>query len=220
MGHVGPSRSPIGQNVVADPVRQAERVMEPPTGGHDMKVKPTRTGNVVVELQPTDAPLMAKAEQATELGRIQRILVPVDFSANSRKAVDYATAFAKQFGASLTFLHVIQVNYAYGEFGAIDFSSLEREMRSGAEKELAGLLGAATAAGLQAHTVVREGSPPKIIAEVAKEVRSDLLVISTHGYTGLKHVLMGSIAEHVVRYAPCPVLVVRLQEQDFIQSTA
>ena len=183
-----------------------------------MKVKPTRDGNVVVELQPTDAPLMAKAEQATELGRIQRILVPVDFSANSKKAVDYAMAFAKQFGASLTFLHVIQVNYAYGEFGAIDFTSLEREMRSGAEKELADLRGAASGAGLESRTLVREGSPPKVIADVAKEIQSDLLVISTHGYTGLKHVLMGSIAEHVVRYAPCPVLVVRLQEQDFIQT--
>ena len=56
------------------------------------------------------------------------------------------------------------------------------------------------------------------IADVARELASDLLVISTHGYTGLKHVLMGSIAEHVVRYAPCPVLVVRQQEQEFVQT--
>ncbi|MBL9127087.1 MAG: universal stress protein [Verrucomicrobiales bacterium] len=185
-----------------------------------MKVKPTRAGNVLVEIQPTDAPLMAKAEQATELGRIRKILVPVDFSPNSRKAVDYASAFARQFGAQLTYLHVVQVNYAYGEFGAIDFTALEREMRSGAEKELAGLVGAATQSGLQAESIVREGSPPKVIAEVARELDSDLLVISTHGYTGLRHVLMGSIAEHVVRYAPCPVLVVRLQEQDFVRTPA
>jgi universal stress protein A len=185
-----------------------------------MKVKPTRSGTVLVEIQPTDAPLMEKAEQATALGRIQRILVPVDFSANSRKAVDYATAFAKQFGATLTFLHVVQVNYAYGEFGAIDFTALEREMRAGAEKELAGLLSLTANAGIQADSIVREGSPPKVIADVARELQSDLLVISTHGYTGLRHVLMGSIAEHVVRYAPCPVLVVRLQEQDFIRTQA
>ncbi len=185
-----------------------------------MKVKPTRSGNVLVEIQPTDAPLMEKAEQATELGRIRRILVPVDFSPNSRKAVDYATAFAKQFGANLTFLHVVQVNYAYGEFGAIDFTALEREMRTGAEKELAGLLAATASVGIQADSLVREGSPPKIIADVARELQSDLLVISTHGYTGLRHVLMGSIAEHVVRYAPCPVLVVRLQEQDFVRTQA
>lgn len=183
-----------------------------------MKVKPTRSGNVLVELQPTDAPLIAKAEQATELGRIQNILVPVDFSPNSRKAIDYATAFARQFGASLTFLHVIQVNYAYGEFGAIDYSALEREMRAGAEKELTAIHNTASSEGIESRTIVREGSPAKIIAEVADELGSDLLVVSTHGYTGLKHVLMGSIAEHVVRYAPCPVLVVRLQEHDFIQS--
>ena len=108
-----------------------------------MKVKPTRSGNVLVEIQPTDAALLAKAEQATELGQIRRILVPVDFSPNSRKAVDYASAFAKQFGATLTFLHVVQLNYAYGEFGAIDFTAVEREMRAGAEKELAGLISAA-----------------------------------------------------------------------------
>lgn len=185
-----------------------------------MKVKPTKSGNVVVELQRTDDPLLAKAEQASDLGHIRRIIAPVDFSASSRKAVAYATAFARQFGASLAFLHVIQVNYAYGEFGAIDFTSLEREMRTGAEKELAGLVAAAQAAGLNATSLVREGSPAKVIAEVAQELGSDLLVISTHGYTGLKHVLMGSIAEQVVRYAACPVLVVRQNEQDFIKAGA
>ena len=182
-----------------------------------MKVKPTRSGNVLVELQPTDSSLIDRAEQSTELGQIRRILVPVDFSENSRKAVTYATAFARQFGASLTFLHVVQVNYAYGELGAIDFSALEREMRSGAQKELAALANSLRASGVEVETLLREGSPVKLIAEVARELHSDLLVISTHGYTGLKHVLMGSIAEHVVRYAPCPVLVVRQQEHDFVR---
>ena len=181
-----------------------------------MKVKPTRSGNVVVELERSDGPNIERAVQNPELGRIHKILVPVDFSANSRKAVAYASAFAKQFQASLTFLHVVQVNYAYGEFGAIDFSALEREMRTGAEKELGVLLATAKEAGLAAEAVIREGSPPRIIAEVARELGTDLLIISTHGYTGLRHVLMGSIAEHVVRYAPCPVLVVRQQEHDFV----
>ncbi len=182
-----------------------------------MKVKPTKTGNVVMELRPTDDPLIEQAERSTDLGRIQRVLVPVDFSPNCRKAVTYAMAFAKQFGARMTFLHVVQVNYAYGEFGAIDFTALEREMRAGAEKELLGLLAEANAAGVAADSLVREGSPPKVIAEVAQEAGIDLLVISTHGYTGLKHVLMGSIAESVVRYAPCPVLVVRQNQQDFVK---
>ncbi len=182
-----------------------------------MKVKPTKSGNVVVELQRTDGPLIDQAEQCSEVARIRRILVPVDFSDNARKAVTYATAFAKQFGASLTFLHVVQVNYAYGEFGAIDFTALEREMRTGAQKELDSLLEEARAAGLTAEALIQEGSPAKVIADVARDLVADLLVISTHGYTGLKHVLMGSIAEHVVRYAPCPVLVVRLQEKEFVK---
>ena len=184
-----------------------------------MKVKPTKTGNVVVELQRSDDPLIDRAEQSSRVAQIRRVLVPVDFSANSRKAVDYATAFSRQFGASLTFLHVVQVNYAYGEFGAIDFTALEREMRTGAQKELDLLLADAKAAGIPTDALIREGSPAKVIAEVAQELASDLLVISTHGYTGLKHVLMGSIAEHVVRYAPCPVLVVRQQEQEFVKTT-
>lgn len=173
-----------------------------------MKVKPTKSGNVVVELQRTDDPLIEKAEKS-ELGNIRRILVPIDFSESSRQAVAYSNAFARQFGASVTFLHVIHVNYAYGEFGAVDFTSLEREMRAGAEKELASLEASSKASGVDVSSLIREGSPAKIIADVAGELGSDLIVISTHGYTGLKHVLMGSIAEHVVRYAPCAVLVVR-----------
>ncbi|MBL9138956.1 MAG: universal stress protein [Verrucomicrobiales bacterium] len=185
-----------------------------------MKIKPTKSGNVVVELQSKDGSLLAQGDRSAELGRIRRVLVPVDFSPNARKAVTYAVAFAKQFGAALTFLHVIQVNYAYGEFGAIDFTALEREMRGGAEKELKELVASTVADGVKAESLVREGSPAKVIAEVAGELNSDLLVISTHGYTGLRHVLMGSIAEHVVRYAPCPVLVVRQQQHDFVQAPA
>jgi len=185
-----------------------------------MKVKPTKDGNVMMELGRADGPLIDRAEHAADLGRIRRILVPVDFSPNSRKAVTYAMAFARQFEATITFLHVVQVNYAYGEFGAIDFSALEREMRAGAEKELAALLSSAQTVGLTASTVVREGSPAKVIADTAGELNSDLLIISTHGYTGLKHVLMGSIAEHVVRYSPCPVLVVREQEKDFVKAAS
>lgn len=181
-----------------------------------MKVKPTKSGSVMVELAPGDQPMMEQAERTTELGRIQRILVPVDFSANASRAVDYALVFARQCGASVMFLHVIQVNYAYGEFGAVDFTSLEREMRTGAEKELGLLMARAKEAGLEVESLIREGSPAKVIAEVARDMLTDLLVISTHGYTGLKHVLMGSIAEQVVRYAPCPVLVVRRGEHGFL----
>ena len=185
-----------------------------------MKIKPTKSGNVVVELGQGDDPLLEKAGQSPELGGIRRILVPVDFSTHSRKAVAYASAFARQFSASLTFLHVIQVNYAYGEFGAIDFTSLEREMRAGAEKELSAQVATATATGLSAVSLVREGSPAKVIADVARELGADLVVISTHGYTGLKHVIMGSIAEQVVRYTPCPVLVVRREEAGLDTMTA
>jgi nucleotide-binding universal stress UspA family protein len=171
-----------------------------------------------VELQPKDAPLIEKHEQATELAA-SRASSCRWTSPELPQGGHYALAFARQFGASLTFLHVIQVNYAYGGVRRDRFHRAEREMRS-AEKELAALVESARQAGLTADKLVREGSPAKLIAEAARDLGSDLLVISTHGYTGLKHVLMGSIAEHVVRYAPCPVLVVRLQEQDFIRPPA
>jgi nucleotide-binding universal stress UspA family protein len=67
-----------------------------------------------------------------------------------------------------------------------------------------------------AETVVRNGTPSMEIVELANTLPADIIIISTHGRSGLKHVLMGSVAEHVVRHAPCPVLVVREREREFL----
>lgn len=187
-----------------------------------MKIKPARKrGDVVARLGKSDPSLLEQGTRAALAAeapvRIAKILVPSDFSEGGRKSLDYAIAMARQFGAALVLLHVVQVNYAYGEMGAIDYAALERDLRVGSKKQLEAQVGKCRAAGVGAAALVREGSPARAIAEVADSEEADLIVISTHGYTGLKHVLMGSIAEAVVRYAPCPVLVVRTHERDFLR---
>jgi nucleotide-binding universal stress UspA family protein len=186
-----------------------------------MKVKPTSTpGRVVVQLDRRDERILEDttrgAAEPTTPFKLKRLLVPVDFSDRSKKALSYALAFARQFDASLTLVHVVQINYAYGEMGAIDYTVLEKEMRQAAEMRLAKLAAELSGHQIPTETLVRCGAPARVIAECAKELDIDMVVLTTHGYTGLKHVLLGSVAENIVRHAPCPVLVVREREHDFV----
>jgi universal stress protein A len=181
-----------------------------------MKVKPSRKrGRVVVEVDRKDEGMLS-GESASPFV-LKRVLVPVDFSPCSRKALQYAVAFARQFQAHLTLLHVIPTNYFIGsEFGPIDFPLPAKELRECSERELAALAARDVGASAPVETVVRQGQPVQEIVQFAHEAESDLIVLSTHGRTGLKHVLMGSVTENVVRYAPCPVLVVREFEHEFL----
>lgn len=183
-----------------------------------MKVKPTqKRGHVVVELDRKDEALLAESAAPVPLRfQIKKILVPVDFSECSKKALQYALTFARQFDAALTLLHVIQVNYYVGDFGTIDTALLETEMRKNGEKQLEDLVAKEVGKDLHCRTVLRSGRVVSEIVAVAKQAETDIIIISTHGHTGLKHVLLGSVAENVVRHAPCPVLIVRQQEHDFI----
>ncbi|MCI0534682.1 MAG: universal stress protein [Verrucomicrobiales bacterium] len=183
-----------------------------------MKVKPTlKRGHVVVELDRKDEALLVEsAAPVSSPFQIKKILVPVDFSECSKKALQYALPFAKQFDATLTLLHVVQVNYYVGDFGTIDTALLETEMRKNGENQLADLRAKEVGKDLRCETVLRSGRVVSEIVDVAKQTETDLIILSTHGHTGLKHVLLGSVAENVVRHAPCPVLIVRQQEHDFI----
>lgn len=142
--------------------------------------------------------------------RIKSILVPLDYSPSSRKALDYAAAVAKQFKAKLTLLHVVEP-VATADFGAAFPLVMEdNQLMSAAKSELERVV---NAAGIPRSAVekvlVRFGRSFHEIAEAARTRKVDLIILSTHGYTGLKHALMGSTTERVVRHAPCPVLVVR-----------
>ena len=143
---------------------------------------------------------------------IKTILAPTDFSDRAGKSLKYALSFAKTYGAKLVLLHVVEpVSYA-GEYG---YLSLENQAAE-ASKELEKLK-ATFSSEIEIECVTRIGRAFQEVTEFADEKNIDMLVISTHGYTGLKHVLMGSVAEQIVRYAPCPVLTVRLEEHDFVE---
>jgi nucleotide-binding universal stress UspA family protein len=138
-------------------------------------------------------------------------LVAADFSACSNKAVEWAATFARQFQARLWLIHVLEISYAGSGLGEIEVPLLESELRQNAQQQLSQLT-RTLLGGLATEAVLRLGRPWHQITEAAKELGVDMIIMGTHGYTGFKHVLMGSTAERVVRHAPCPVLVVRQPE--------
>jgi nucleotide-binding universal stress UspA family protein len=150
--------------------------------------------------------------------KLRKILVPVDFSPSSDKALTYAISFAEQFGAKVTLVNVVEPAVYPTEFGYVppEIDTLHRAMQNTAREKLTNLAEQRIPGRFRANTLVRVGRPHAEITKTAKDLRCDLIVIATHGYTGLKHAVMGSTAERVVRHAPCPVLTVREQEHDFI----
>lgn len=175
---------------------------------------------MVVELKHSDEHLLeesAASESIRKLFQLKKILVPIDFSDCSRKALMYAFPLARQFGASLTLLHVVYANYAYGEYAGCDFKQLESQLLENGRKDLAEFAKREVAGPVSCATDVRAGRAADEIVLAAREDGVDLVIISTHGRTGLAHVFLGSTAEEVVRRAPCPVLTVREREHEFIR---
>jgi nucleotide-binding universal stress UspA family protein len=140
----------------------------------------------------------------------QRFLVPVDFSAYANQAVEYAIGLASKLGARVTLLHVIQPLPLGGvDMGVTLPYAYIQEMEAEIARSMQAYLEQVTASGLEGEIVVVHGVPFQEIIETAKMQQVDLIVMGTHGRTGLQHVLLGSVAEKVVRLAPCPVLVAR-----------
>jgi universal stress protein A len=183
-----------------------------------MKIKPSqKPGRVLVELEAKDERLLESGDNdAATAFKLKKILVPIDFSECSQKALQYALSFARQFKASLVLVHVVNINFGYGEIAAIDYPTLEKQIREGSEKQLATLAQQEIGESIPAEIHVCAGAAAREIVEAARNLDCDLIIISTHGHTGLKHVLLGSTSESVVRHAPCPVLVVRQHEHEFI----
>jgi nucleotide-binding universal stress UspA family protein len=143
---------------------------------------------------------------------INRILVPTDFSAYADRAAEYAITLAQRFNADIELLHVVEDPFAGGGWGSEVYLADIDGIRERAMTDATTRLEACRAA-LLAHTVpitatVRMGRPPKTILEHADAVHADLIVMGTRGRTGLAHMIAGSVAERVVRTAPCPVLTV------------
>ena len=141
---------------------------------------------------------------------MKTILVPVDFSSCSREGLRYAIAFANEFGAKIILLHTTYLGYIYsGEGTAIyDIPGLQKAARKTAERKMRDLVRSLDFGAVKFETAFTDGSPVIDICAFAKNHDVDLIITSTHGFTGFTHVLIGSIAEQVVRHAPCSVLVV------------
>lgn len=140
--------------------------------------------------------------------RFGRILVPSDFSDPSRHAIVYAARFAQQFGSRITLLHVIEPAMT-PDFASFPLALDEEKVIESAKARLQALARAHQIDRVMDSAVVRAGNPFHEIAEAARELKADLIVIATHGFTGIKRALMGSTTERVLRHAPCPVMVVR-----------
>lgn len=135
--------------------------------------------------------------------QIKRILVPIDFSNDSLNALAYARDLATHVGAELLLLHVIEPIHFITE------SDVYTQQRHLSTAQLECIAAELRAQGQPFRTMVRGGIPSKVIDDTAARARASLIVMGTHGRTGLAHAVIGSIAEKVVRTARCPVLTVR-----------
>ena len=130
----------------------------------------------------------------------KKILFPTDFSEAAEHALHFAVSIARKFGGKLDVVHVL---------------AMHRADQSEAERELPGAVPEAYADAVASRETVRAVSPEVGIVEAARSRGSDLIVIGTHGRTGLKHVVLGSVAERVVQHAPVAVLTVRWPGHSF-----
>jgi nucleotide-binding universal stress UspA family protein len=142
---------------------------------------------------------------------IRHILAPTDFSKHAQHAVTFAFELAQAVGAKLSLLHVIEIP-VYPIEVSLPLADLEQDAR----RELARLLPEAETAHVSVTRLVEMGVPYQKILDMAAAEEVDLIVMATHGRTGLRHLIMGSVAERVVRTAPCPVLTIRPEKDESV----
>ena len=146
---------------------------------------------------------------------LKKILVPTDFSEHSSKAIHYGAELAAKFGSELHLLHAIEMTpLLYGESAYFPPDS-EAELEKAAARQLDDLPDCATG-DLRIVRKVQHGHPFVEIIRYAKENEIGLIVLGTHGRGAIAHMLLGSVAEKIVRKAPCPVLTVRDKEHEFV----
>jgi nucleotide-binding universal stress UspA family protein len=152
---------------------------------------------------------------------IKNVLVATDFSPPAQTALNYGRELARRFGATLHVIHVIDdmsVRILGATGAAYDTSALQRDVTEAARKRLEALLTADDHRELHAVAVDSVSvAPAREIVEYAANARIDLIVVGTQGHTGLAHMVLGSVAERVVRTAHCPVLTVHRPEREFIR---
>jgi nucleotide-binding universal stress UspA family protein len=152
--------------------------------------------------------------------RFGKILVPIDFSECSMKGLAYAKALAKQFGSKLVLLHSVPIQYYVTnvEYPRYNLPLLMRQIEKAARDQMRDLIKKTDWQGIEVESSMQIGHAGQQICARAISQRADVIVTSTHGTTGLGHILLGSTAEYVVRHAACPVLVVPSHERPALNS--
>jgi nucleotide-binding universal stress UspA family protein len=171
------------------------------------------TAERIVQHSPCPVLVARQNRRRRKAGRafsINRILVPVDFSECSLRGLHYAVSFAERFAARIVLVHSLQIGYPYTADGyaLYDLSALTGALQRDAARQMQTFVPLAKVRGVKLETAITTGQPASAICTFAHDRNIDLIITSTHGHTGFKHVLIGSTAEQVVRHAPCPVLVV------------
>lgn len=143
------------------------------------------------------------------------ILVPVDFGAASEFAVDYAVALAKPLGADVVVMHAYEIPVMGFPDGVVMATAeLTSRVLEGAREGLTKTARRFEGSGVTLRTVVKQGDSWRAIVDAVEEVKANLIVMGTHGRRGLPRALLGSVAEKVVRMAPCPVLTVHEPDKE------
>jgi nucleotide-binding universal stress UspA family protein len=168
------------------------------------------TAERVVRYSPCPVFVTRHQDFSSRATSFRKILVPIDFSECSIKGLAYAKAFATRFKSKLVLLNSVHFEYYFGsdEHTRYDLPRLLQYVEKSAREQMRDLVRKTDWNGLKVEPSLQVGHPGQQICERAKDVNVDLIVTSTHGTTGLWHVLLGSTAEYLVRHAHCPVLVV------------
>jgi len=149
---------------------------------------------------------------------IKKVLCPVDFSESSDHALQYARAFSESYGSRLVMLHVIEVPHlpSYSTFGIPEIYYPVEDIQKQCEESMDELVKKYSSEKYEISGEVVVGTAFVEIVQKAKKEDFDLIVLGTHGRSGLRHIIIGSVAEKVVRKAPCPVLSVKHPEHEFV----
>jgi nucleotide-binding universal stress UspA family protein len=142
---------------------------------------------------------------------IRSILVPIDFSQHSKNALKYAVPLAEKFEASLHLVYVVEPTIYPADlgFGQVVLPGVEEELRDKGEEELQALIQREIGGRAKATATVRTGNPHQEILREAEEKGVDMIVVATHGHSGVEHMLFGSTADRIVRRSKVPVLTIR-----------
>jgi nucleotide-binding universal stress UspA family protein len=170
-------------------------------------------------LRTLDSPILAVKEDPEAAAKpIERILLAVDFSPHSDRAVEAAAGLAARLSASVDVVHAFDPFVGYNPFLSDAGAEVQRKIESGVLERLATIREQLAQRGVRANTHFRHGYPVTVITDLARQIGCQLIVMGTRGLRGLEHVLLGSVAERTLRTAPCSVLCVKAPQGSAIAS--